>query len=88
VAGWHAVQFIGQPPAMLLNGAGRAGVVAKASVACIAASLALCTWLGESHGTVGVMVALAAPYVLLNLPLVWWESRRSLRLIGHPTPTA
>lgn len=84
VAGWHAVQFIGQPPAMLLNGAGRAGVVAISSIVGIALTLALCSWLGETHGASGVMAALLLPYLLLNLPLVLWQAARTLTWIGRP----
>jgi O-antigen/teichoic acid export membrane protein len=87
VAGWHALQFLGQPPAMLLNGAGRPGVVAISTVASIAATLALCHRLGAAHGTAGLMAALAAPYVLLNLPVVYVAAVRTLRSMrDRPAP--
>lgn len=84
VVAWHVAQFLGQPPATLLNGTGRAGVVAIASAGCVLSSLALCAWLGPRWGALGVVAALTAPYVLLNLPLVTWQAGRTLATMGKP----
>lgn len=83
VAGWHALQFLGQPAAMLLNGAGRPGVVAVSTLASIAMTLLLCPFLGGSHGTIGVVAALAIPYLAFNLPVVSWQARRTLAQFGN-----
>lgn len=87
MAAWHVAQCLGQPPAMLLNGAGRAAVVAGTSVAGIVVSLLASAWLGPLWGAVGVIAALGAPYVLLNLPVVMWQAARTLTLIAR-SPTA
>ncbi len=80
VAGWHVVQGLGQPPALLLNGTGHASLVAITGIAGIVGSLGLSLWLGPSWGAVGVVAALAIPYVVLNLPLVTWQA---IRVLGH-----
>ncbi len=88
VAGWHAVQCIGQPPAMLLNGLGRNAALAAFGWINLVASLLLSLWLSPLWGAVGVIAALAIPYVGLNLPVVFWESRRALAAITRLTPPA
>lgn len=78
VAGWHVLQYCGQPIAMLLNGLGRMESMAVLGWVGIAITLGLGPLLGPRWGAVGVIAALAAPYALLNLPVTWWYARRAL----------
>lgn len=78
IAGWHLLQCLGQPPAMVLNGTGRTAVIAGTSLLVIAVAAALFPALGSRWGTAGVIAALALPYTLLNLPVVAWQAQRAL----------
>ncbi|MBI5769148.1 MAG: hypothetical protein HZA93_15245 [Verrucomicrobia bacterium] len=78
VAGWHVLQFCGQPLAMVLNGVGRIAANTAAGWASVAVSLVLCAQLGPRWGASGVMLALAIPFALVNLPVSAWETRRIL----------
>lgn len=78
VALWHALQLSGVPPAMLLNGVGRPGVTAWSTVACLLLTLGFSAWMGPQWGALGVVLALALPYALLNLPVIMLGARRAL----------
>jgi O-antigen/teichoic acid export membrane protein len=82
VAGWNAVQCLGQPPAMLLNGLGRHASMAALGWINLFISLLLCFQFGPRWGAAGVVAALALPYVALNLPVIAWQARRGLAAIG------
>lgn len=85
IASWNALQCVGQPPAMVLNGLGRNASIAVLGWIGLVVSLILCAWLGPVWGAAGVVVALASPYVALNLPIVYWQARRALATIGLAT---
>jgi O-antigen/teichoic acid export membrane protein len=87
VAGWHVVQYLGQPPAMLLNGLNRQGSLGVLVWVGIGGTLALSTIFGPRWGAVGVLLALALPYVLVNLPVVTWKARQAIGSIGSGGPT-
>jgi O-antigen/teichoic acid export membrane protein len=78
IAGWHVLQFCGQPAAMLLNGLGRIAPVAMLGWVGMPVALGLCTILGPRWGAVGVIAALAVPYLLLYLPWTGWQAYRAL----------
>jgi O-antigen/teichoic acid export membrane protein len=84
VAGWHGLQFCGQPLAVLLNGAGRLEWPAMLGWISVFATVSLGSWLGSHWGAVGVVAALAGPYALLNLPICVWLARRALAEITAP----
>lgn len=86
VASWNAIQMAGQPLAMLLNGLGRIATLTYAGLIGLGLTLALCRWWGPQWGAAGVVAALIAPYVLINLPVVGWQAVRALT--GTPRDTA
>ncbi|MBI4621982.1 MAG: oligosaccharide flippase family protein [Verrucomicrobia bacterium] len=82
LAGWHVLQYCGQPIAMLLNGVGRMESMAVLGWIGIAVTLALCPMLGLRWGAAGVIAALALPYALLNLPVTWWHACRAIAAVA------
>ena len=82
LAGWHVLQYCGQPIAMVLNGVGRMESMAWMGWIGIGVTLGLCPLLGSRWGAAGVIAALAAPYALLNLPVTWWHARRALGAVA------
>lgn len=94
LSGWHVLQYLGQPPALLLNGTGRLQRMVLLVWLCLAISLGLGQAWGARWGAEGVIVALAVPYALLNLPVIAWEAAKALALIREkgtsrqPEPTA
>jgi len=86
VAGWHALQLAGVPPAMLLNGVGRPAVTAWSTIACLLLTLALSAGIGPRAGALGIVLALALPYALVNLPVVLRGAAAALRDMKTPSP--
>ncbi len=84
-ASWYVVQYCGQPIAMLLNGLGRLQSLAVVGWTGIAISLALCSWCGPRWGASGVVFALIATYVGLNLPITGWKARQALAAMRGKT---
>ncbi|HTZ20206.1 MAG TPA: hypothetical protein VMC06_04920 [Opitutaceae bacterium] len=82
--GWHLLQYCGAPIAMVLNGVGRVGGLAVFGWICLLITLGLCTILGPRWGAAGVIVALAVPYALINLPLTGWQARHALTAVAPP----
>ena len=48
----------------------------------IAVALPLCAILGPRWGAAGVVVALAAPYLCLSLPMTAWQAHQALAEIS------
>lgn len=93
LSGWHVLQYLGQPQAILLNGTGRLQRLVLSVWLCLSLSLWLSQRWGPVWGAEGVILALAAPYALLNLPVISWEAAKALGLIREgeavrpPQPT-
>lgn len=75
---WFAVQLLGQPPALLLNGLGRIRRVAIFATAGHALSLVGMMLGGRLAGAPGVVLGMAAGYIGIGLPIVLHEARRAL----------
>ena len=83
--GWYLLQYCGAPIAMLLNGVGRLEGLAVLGWVGLLLTLGLCTVLGSRWGATGVIVALAVPYALVNLPLTGWQACRALAAVAPPS---
>jgi len=81
LSGWHVLQYLGQPQAILLNGTGRLQRLVLLVWLCLSISLWLGQSWGQAWGAEGVILALAVPYALLNLPVITWEAAKALTLI-------
>jgi O-antigen/teichoic acid export membrane protein len=82
MAAWHVLQFCGRPIAILLHGLGRMRGLTAAGWIGIAGALPLCAILGPRWGAAGVVVALAAPYLCLSLPITAWQAHQALAEIS------
>jgi O-antigen/teichoic acid export membrane protein len=93
LSGWHVLQYLGQPQAILLNGMGRLQRLVLSVWLCLSLSLWLSPRWGPTWGAEGVIFALAVPYALLNLPVITREAARALALMREggavrpPQPT-
>lgn len=81
VAGWFALQLLGQPPALLLNGLGAIRRATLFALAGHAISLIAALVGGRLAGAPGVVGGMILGYALIGLPLTLRESRRELEAL-------
>jgi O-antigen/teichoic acid export membrane protein len=79
MAAWHLLQLAGQNLAVILNGTGRTEWSAALGLAMAASATSLGFWIGPLYGPLGIIAALAVPYLAINLPISLWQARIALR---------